>query len=172
MSPAYPVGAGVVSLFVGDVYCPRCLRGTLAMRIEGPSSIPLWECSRCGEFRHPFEAGEDGRFLWAWSDRYPKPNPGCPLCDSCNISTYGQYDEQNAYWECRRCNQHWIGRWYRFSDDRPDRWTIRVPVREVPWVSGTSAGKGPIYPNRSPLIDLEDDADDESGTQCDCSRCR
>lgn len=123
----------------GDVYCPRCGVGRIELQY---SNLDLrWDCSSCGEFDWPFEALPDGTFNWLWDETHPPANPGCPWCQSRNISfgagVYGMFAVR-----CYRqsCSQNWVGTWTRKGNDwRTDRWLIRVRVEEVPWVSGTTA---------------------------------
>ena len=126
----------------GDVYCPNCQSELLTMWV-GSNSLWQFTCEGCGlGFEHPFRADADGRFEWIWDAEHPKPNPGCPWCGTCNIYAHSWLGGENYTWRCNRqsCEKFWRGRWTRHGSAhnwRDDRWTIRVPVSEVPWASGT-----------------------------------
>lgn len=136
-----------VRMLPGDVYCPFCLGEPLDMLVTDGNLF--WSCvgqPGCGrqEFQHPYDADADGRFTWVWSDKYPKPNPGCPWCGSCNIRGVFVESRGDAQFICRResCRTMWRGEWVRqgSSDNwQADRWKIHVPVESVPWASGTWA---------------------------------
>lgn len=138
----------------GDVYCPYCLGAIESIDFQ-PSSYSkageiTFNCVRCGPFEHPHEADSEGRFAWSWNTEHPRPNPGCPWCGTCNITsdsvTYRGYGPFHSYWKCYResCGRNWIGYWtlYRRTT-KPDRvrWTIRLRAGDVPftWIDDTGA---------------------------------
>lgn len=128
----------------GDVYCTYCLSERISMHLLSSNS-PDWDCEGCGRtFTQPFHADENGRFAWTWSDEHPRPNPGCPWCGTCNIRGVHVMSRGDGQFVClrRSCGKTWRGGFTatRFTQDGPirmSRWTIRVPVSEIPWVSGT-----------------------------------
>lgn len=136
-----------ISIRQGDLYCPKCLSSQVDWQIWG--SKVLIECtSYCGTLRWPYDSDAEGRFTWLWDDEHPAPNPGCPWCESRNITTRAITIEDG--WRCMRatCGRTWRGTWTRKNNDwRTDRWLIQVPVATVPWwsTSGntTFSGYGP-----------------------------
>lgn len=120
---------------IGDVYCPFC--GGSNVGLDFTHEDHFWFCDRCHQQWKWEHDGTD----WVWpADRVRWP--GCPYCGTRNIGA--NYDVSNwpgfGKWNCGRlrCGKSWVGR-YEIGKPDPDgpwhvsRWTIRVPVRDVPF---------------------------------------
>ena len=117
----------------GDVYCPTCGDGSVAMDITYED--PFWFCDRCGARWDWDHNGID----WDWPDDVDKPSPGCPYCGTQNIRGGTMYDGRNAHYVCMRdqCRGRWCGRFVVVSPAGlrrwVSRWTIRISARNVPF---------------------------------------
>lgn len=142
-----------------DLYCPLHLAPIEEMTLMGETL--LYTCSRPlhGQFSWPSGSTPEGLFTWLWDEQHPKPNPGCPVCGTCNIAPGNGWRPSAVeevdfyYWHCERyaCRATWWGFWSQYPDGRM-RWTIRIPVADVPF-AGT--------PPNSPVH-----WDDEVGEPC------
>jgi transposase-like protein len=112
----------------GDVYCPFC--GDMNVGFDFTSEHAFWFCDRCSRQWSWDHDGVD----WIWPDTVRKTSPGCPWCGTQNIRGGVVRTGRHTNWMCMRapCGRRWTGFW-----TQPHRWTIRIPVSQVPftWIA-------------------------------------
>lgn len=121
-------------VLAGDVYCPSCLSEQISCpNGYGPPGAPEFKCHDCGWETHGYSWRYDGaRADWDWTG-HRRPNLGCPVCGTCNI-TGAPAARIGKWWAWRCCRVACAVQWIGLITHREGlaRWKIRLTADQVP----------------------------------------